>query len=203
MRPTLIARAAVCFAFALPAAGAAQGMLAPQPGRQTYTAADVAFIQGMIHHHAQAVLIAGWATSHGASPQVQNLCDRIIVAQNDEINTFQLWLKQRGQATVDLNATHAMMPSMDPKAMMPGMLSDDQLAKLDAARGTQFDELFLTDMIQHHEGAVKMVNDLFAVGSGEDETVYKFATDIYADQTTEIARMQKMLAVIVIGPPPA
>jgi len=193
----------MCIAIALPAAAAAQGMLAPAPGKATYTAADVSFIQGMIHHHAQAVLIAGWAPSHGASAQVKNLCDRIVVAQTDEINTFQLWLKQRGQATVDLSAGHAMMPSMDPKAMMPGMLTDEQLAKLDAARGEQFDELFLTYMIQHHEGAVKMVNDLFAVGSGEDETVYKFATDIYADQTTEIARMQRMLAAIEIGPPPA
>ena len=203
MRSPLIARAAMCIAIALPAASAAQGMLAPAPGKQTYTAADVAFIQGMIHHHAQAVLIAGWAKSHGASPQVQNLCDRIVVAQTDEINIFQTWLKLRGQATVDLTATHDMMPSMDPKAMMPGMLSDQQLAALDAARGEKFDELFLTDMIQHHEGAVKMVNDLFAVGSGEDVTVYKFATDIYADQTTEIARMQKMLASIMFGPPPA
>ena len=72
-----------------------------------------------------------------------------------------------------------------------------------AARGDQFDQLFLQDMIQHHQGAITMVNDLFAVGSGEDETVYKFATDIYADQTTEIARMQKMLASIMFGTPPA
>jgi uncharacterized protein (DUF305 family) len=188
---------------ALVAAIALQPVVLSAQAPKTYTAADVSFIQGMIHHHAQAILIAGWAKSHGASASVQQLCDRIVVSQTDEITIFQRWLAQRGQATVDLNATHAMMPSMDPKAVMPGMLTDQQLAALDAARGDQFDQLFLQDMIQHHQGAITMVNDLFAVGSGEDETVYKFATDIYADQTTEIARMQKMLASIMFGTPPA
>ena len=188
---------------ALVAAIALQPVVLSAQAPKTYTAADVSFIQGMIHHHAQAILIAGWAKSHGASASVQQLCDRIVVSQTDEITIFQRWLAQRGQATVDLNAMHAMMPSMDPKAVMPGMLTDQQLAALDAARGDQFDQLFLQDMIQHHQGAITMVNDLFAVGSGEDETVYKFATDIYADQTTEIARMQKMLASIMFGTPPA
>ena len=197
MPSSRIAHAALVAAIALPPV-----VLSAQSPK-TYTAADVAFIQGMIHHHAQAILIAGWAKSHGASASVQQLCDRIVVSQTDEITIFQRWLAQRGQTTVDLAATHAMMPSMDPHSVMPGMLTDQQLAALDAARGDQFDQLFLQDMIQHHQGAITMVNGLFAVGSGEDETVYKFATDIYADQTTEIARMQKMLASIMFGTPPA
>jgi len=197
-------RTAYCLAVSLAALTAplqAQGGLAPAPGKPTYTAADVAFMQGMIHHHAQAILIAGWAPSHDASGSVAALCQRIVAGQSDEIATMQTWLRLRGQ-TVPKPDTgmHAMMPSMDPATMMPGMLDDQQLASLDRARGRQFDSLFLVDMIQHHNGAITMVNALFGRGSGEDETVYKFASDVYAAQTTEIARMQRMLGVIIFGP---
>ena len=87
-----------------------------------------------------------------------------------------------------------MMPGMDHGMLMPGMLTADQLGQLDRARGTEFDRLFLTFMIQHHQGAITMVNELFSAGGGEEEVAYKFASDIFADQTTEIDRMQKMLA---------
>jgi len=80
---------------------------------------------------------------------------------------------------------------------MPGMLTAEQLAQLDAARGTEFDRLFLTFMIQHHQGAITMVNELFAKGGGEEEVAYRFASDVFADQTTEIDRMQKMLAALL------
>jgi uncharacterized protein (DUF305 family) len=89
------------------------------------------------------------------------------------------------------------MPEMDPATMMPGMLTGDQLARLDRARGPEFDRLFLTFMIQHHQGAITMVNQLFGQGAGEQETVFRFASGVFADQTTEIARMQKMLAALV------
>ncbi|HVO30797.1 MAG TPA: DUF305 domain-containing protein, partial [bacterium] len=162
--------------------------------------ADVRFMSGMIHHHAQAVLMAGWAPSHGASASIQTLCARIINSQNDEIALMQHWLAARHQPVPAVDTMDAMMPEMDAAAMMPGMLSAAQLAQLDAARGTEFDRLFLTFMIQHHNGAITMVNQLFAAGAGEDPSVFKLASGIYADQTTEIARMQKMLAAIILAP---
>jgi uncharacterized protein (DUF305 family) len=93
----------------------------------------------------------------------------------------------------------AGMPGMDTTMMMPGMLTAPQLAQLDSARGSDFDRLFLTFMIQHHRGAITMVNQLFGEGSGEEVVVFKFASDVYADQTTEIDRMQRMLATLLFG----
>lgn len=165
--------------------------------RPGYTAGDVHFMSGMIHHHAQAVLMAGWAPSHDASPSVRTLCDRIVVSQRDEIRLMQRWLQARQEPVPDSTAAHAMMPEMDPATMMPGMLTGEQLAQLDRARGSEFDRLFLTFMIQHHQGAITMVNQLFGQGAGEQETVFRFASDVFADQTTEIARMQKMLAALL------
>ena len=165
--------------------------------RRDYTAADVHFMSGMIHHHAQAVLIAGWAPTHDASPSLRALCERIVVGQGDEIVMMQRWLRDRHEPVPDPKAAHPMMPEMDPATMMPGMLTADQLARLDRARGREFDRLFLTFMIQHHQGAITMVNQLFGQGAGEQEKVFRFASDVFADQTTEIARMQKMLAALL------
>jgi uncharacterized protein (DUF305 family) len=167
-------------------------------------AADLRFMSGMIPHHAQAVLIAGWAPTHGARADVRVLCERIVVAQRDEIALMQTWLRDRGQAVPAANATHMtmMMDGMEHKMLMPGMLTDPQLAQLDKARGFEFDRLFLAAMIGHHQGAVTMVDTLFAAsGAGQDEVVFRFASDVYADQTTEIERMQKMLATIPAGAP--
>jgi len=165
-----------------------------------YTAADVQFMSGMIYHHAQAVLIAGWAPSHGAGPSVRTLCERIVAAQTDEIALLSRWLADRHEAVPHPGPEHMMMPEMDSTHMMPGMLTAEQLARLDKARGPDFDELFLRFMIQHHEGAITMVNQLFAASGGEEEPVYKFATGAFADQTTEIERMQRMLAADLFGP---
>lgn len=162
-----------------------------------HTAADVHFMSGMIHHHAQAVLIAEWAPTHGASAELQRLAERIVVGQNDEIALMQNWLRDRGEPVPDGSAgpMKMQMNGMEHEMLMPGMLSDEQLAQLDAARGMAFDRLFLTFMIQHHEGAVTMVDELFgSPGAGQDEVVFRFASDVYADQTTEIDRMEKMLA---------
>ena len=198
MTARVIVRAVLALLLAVPGAAAAQA--AADTTHHAWTKADVAFMSGMIHHHAQAILIAGWAPSHGASPAVQTLCARIIVSQQDEIAIMSRWLSDRHQPVPDPNAAHAMMPEMDPAAMMPGMLTAAQLEKLDKARGADFDQLFLMFMIQHHQGAITMVNALFAQGAGEEEPVFKIASGVYADQTTEIARMQKMLAAELFGP---
>ena len=179
---------------------------APRPAvidtaRRDYTAADVQFMSGMIYHHAQAILIAGWAPSHGAGPSVRTLCERIVAAQTDEIALLSRWLSDRREAVPHPDPEHIMMPEMDATHMMPGMLSAGQLAQLDAARGPAFDRLFLSFMIQHHQGAITMVNQLFGASGGEEEPVYKMATGVFADQTTEIERMQRMLAADMFAPP--
>jgi uncharacterized protein (DUF305 family) len=158
--------------------------------------ADIEFMSGMIHHHAQAIVMAGWAPTHGAGQSVRTLCERIVVAQTDEIRTLQMWLRDKGQPVPEPNPKGAVM-QMDGMAhvmLMPGMLTDEQMAELDRARGRDFDRLFLTYMIQHHEGALQMVEKLLAsYGAAIDETVYKMSSDVFADQSTEIDRMQKML----------
>ncbi len=184
--------------------------------RYPYTTADIDFMSGMIHHHAQAILISRWAPTHGASPAVQRLTARIINAQTDEINLMQTWLRDRNQAPplVDSLGT-VTMPAMagmshDAHAAhgghggmsMPGMLTDAQLRELDAARGEEFDRLFLTYMMAHHRGAVTMVKTLFqSPGAGQDETVFKFAADVEVDQSTEIKRMLTMLLEMGHAPP--
>jgi len=167
--------------------------------RQASTEADARFMTGMIGHHAQAIVMAGWAPSHGASSSIRILCARIINAQQDEIATMQRWLADRG-LPVPAPTPGPMkmtMNGMEHEMLMPGMLTEDQMHQLDQARGPEFDRLFLTFMIQHHKGAVSMVKDLFAsYGAAQDETVFKFANDVSVDQSTEIARMEKMLAAL-------
>jgi uncharacterized protein (DUF305 family) len=170
--------------------------------RRPYTAADVHFMSGMIGHHAQALVMAGWAPSHGASQSVGTLCKRIINAQTDEIALMQQWLRDRQQPVPEPSAKgmKMMMDGVEHTMLMPGMLMDAQMAQLDSARGKDFDKLFLTFMIQHHRGAVQMVHELFdSYGAAQDDLVFKFASDVQVDQTTEIARMQRMLVAIDIG----
>ncbi len=193
--------------------------------RYPYTRADIDFMSGMIHHHAQAISISRWAPSHAASAAVQRLTARIINAQADEITIMRTWLGDRNQATPTVDSTgkvtvgamaHSMpghdmsamanttgaMPGMGAMLAMPGMLTDAQLKELDAARGTEFDRLFLSYMIQHHRGAVSMVRTLFsASGAGQDETVFKFASDVEVDQSTEIRRMFSMMLEMGFVPP--
>ncbi|HXB27919.1 MAG TPA: DUF305 domain-containing protein [Gemmatimonadaceae bacterium] len=169
--------------------------------RLPWTTADVQFMQGMIHHHAQAIEMCKWAPTHGASPQVQTLCGRVINAQGDEIALMSQWLRDRRQDVPAPTATtmKMMMNGKEMDMLMPGMLSPEQMQQLDAARGQAWDKLFLQDMIQHHKGAVSMVHDLFETqGAGQDETVFKFASDVNVDQTTEITRMEKMLFALTI-----
>jgi uncharacterized protein (DUF305 family) len=182
------------------AAGTPGGLAAQrgaERGPPPYSPADVEFITGMIPHHAQAVLIAGWAASHDAGPAVRVLCERIVVAQRDEIAFMRRWLSDRNLPVPAADATHHHGP------MPPGMLTAEQLAQLDRARGREFDRLFLTFMIQHHEGAITMVEALFGShGAAQDDDIYLFAADVHADQTTEIDRMRTMLAAYSSGGTP-
>jgi uncharacterized protein (DUF305 family) len=166
--------------------------------RGRYTEADISFMEGMIAHHAQAVLIAGWAPTHDASPSLRALCERIVVGQKDEIAFMQNWLRDRNQEVPSGDPAHGhTMPGMDHPMLMPGMLTDDQLHELDQASGVEFDRLFLKDMIQHHQGALTMVKQLFGTpGAAQDDLVFKFVSDMNADQTIEIERMTKMLAAL-------
>jgi uncharacterized protein (DUF305 family) len=160
--------------------------------------ADVAFMVGMIDHHAQALVMSQMAPRNDAGPAVRRLTSRILNAQRDEIALMQRWLRDRGQTVPEVDASGMVhMPGGDHAThmgMMPGMLSPAQLDELRAARGADFDRLFLRYMIQHHQGAVTMVHELFATdGAAQDELVFKIASDIQVDQTTEIERMQLML----------
>jgi uncharacterized protein (DUF305 family) len=153
----------------------------------------------MIGHHAQALVMAGWAPSHGANPSVQILAERIINDQQDEIATMQQWLRDRGKPVPEAKATgmKMMMNGVEHEMLMPGMLTEEQMKQLDQARGPEFDRQFLTFMIQHHRGAVAMVQSLFGTNAAaQDETVFKFANDASVDQSTEIARMERMLAAL-------
>ena len=182
--------------------------------RMRFTEADVAFVTGMISHHAQALVMSELAPTHGASPSVETLAARIINAQQDEIALMQRWLEDRGQPvpqvkidglilTIEMSAPagdegrdahQAHDAAGAHEHHMPGMLTQEQLEELAAAFGPQFDRVFLTYMIQHHAGAVTMVHDLFAVdGAGQDGAVFKLASDIQVDQITEIERMTQML----------
>jgi uncharacterized protein (DUF305 family) len=164
--------------------------------RLPITDADVHFMTGMIPHHAQAIVMSRMAPSHGARADVRILAERIIVSQRDEINMMRTWLRDNGKPVPDTNATHMRMNmgGVVHDMLMPGMLNEKELAQLDSARGPAFDRLFLTFMIRHHEGAIQMVDELFNTsGAGQDEIVFRFASDVFADQTSEIERMQRML----------
>jgi uncharacterized protein (DUF305 family) len=180
--------------------------------RLPYTEMDVRFMTNMIGHHAQAIEMSRMAPSRNAGPGVRRLAERIINAQLDEIVVMQQWLADRQRPFPQVHAhdgaEHAMhhgtpgheahaAGGQDQHHMMPGMLTEAQMLELSAARGKTFDRLFLTYMIQHHRGAVAMVKELFGtVGAGQDELVFKFASDVNVDQSTEIARMEQMLATM-------
>lgn len=173
----------------------APALLAQAP-RPEPAAPDVHFVTGMIPHHAQAVTMAGWAPTHGASAALRRFAERIVVAQRDEIAMMRTWLGTQGVPVPAADATHMMMErdGMSHAMLMPGMLSDEEMAQLDAARDTAFDRLFLRFMIRHHQGAITMVEELFAShGAAQDEFVFRLASDVFADQTTEIEFLQILL----------
>ena len=200
-RPAALLALAVLASCSSSAQSTAQGSAAPSPAatnaRPAANPADVQFVTGMISHHAQALVMAGWAPTHGASPAVATLAERIVAGQKDEIVTMQTWLRDHGLPVPEAKPVPMTMTmnGMTHEMMMPGMLTDEQMTQLDAARGREFDRLFLTFMIQHHKGAVTMVQDLFNTnGAAQEQSIYKMGSDVSADQTTEIERMNRMLA---------
>ena len=153
-----------------------------------FTVADVRFMQNMIGHHAQAIKMAELAPTRGVSDALQQLARKIDISQRDEIEMMQQWLGERKQPIPGDDHAHHMMP---------GMLTAEQFAELSAARGREFERLFLSFMIRHHEGALQMVEELFkAPGAGQEPDIFRFATDVDADQRDEIFVMEKMLANI-------
>lgn len=171
---------------------------------RNFTAADVAFMTGMISHHGQALVMAAMIPERTTSSAMRTLGGRITNAQRDEIALMQQWLRERNLPVPqpDSAGGMAMMPGMDHgmmmnHAMMPGMLTPQQLQELRAASGAAFDRLFLVDMIQHHSGAITMVDTLFNTdGAAQDETVFKLASGVRVDQVTEIERMRLMLQAL-------
>ena len=183
------------------APGQASAVVSPaaNQGVPQATAADIKFMQGMIHHHAQALDMTELIDARSNDPDMKKLGLRIHVSQTDEIKMMQRWLRVRGQEAPDPRAHHDMagmegMEGMDHMVMMPGMLTPDEMKRLAAAKGPEFDRLFLEGMIKHHEGALTMVKDLFATpGAGQQSEIFAFASDVEADQKMEIDRMTAML----------
>jgi uncharacterized protein (DUF305 family) len=157
------------------------------PKGALYTKADVEFMQGMIAHHAQAIVMSRMAEAHGASPQVLKLSRKIDQSQVPEIKIMQEWLRRYKQEAPDTSSWRHMQ--------MAGMLTEAQLEELDAAKGVNFDRAFLNLMIQHHAGALKMVDDLFATPrAGQEVDISVFANDVVTAQTGEIGIMRQLLA---------
>jgi len=157
-----------------------------------YIDADIKFMQGMIGHHAQAIEMVTFIPTHTHRREMVLLGQRIDISQNDEIKMMQDWLRARGQQVPAVNAMHA-----HGATLMPGMLTEEEMARLARANGDEFDRLFLEGMIKHHEGAITMVKELFATpGAGQDVSVFSFANDVDIDQRMEIQRMGALLDVI-------
>jgi uncharacterized protein (DUF305 family) len=157
--------------------------------RVTFTPADVQFMQGMIGHHAQALEMAALLHTRTEREGMRLLAKRIEVSQADEIKMMQEWLQARGQEVPGPHAHHA-----HGAKLMPGMLTPEEMSQLAAAKGDEFDRLFLEFMIKHHAGALTMVKDLMATpGAGQEAEVFAFASDVDADQRMEIERMGAML----------
>jgi uncharacterized protein (DUF305 family) len=153
-----------------------------------HTAGDVKFMQGMIGHHAQAVEMVALINDRTQNEDLKRLGLRIQVSQDDEMNMMRKWLEARGEKIPGPHAHH------EPGGFMPGMLTAEEMAALAAARGKEFDRLFLQGMIKHHAGAITMVEELFKTpGAGQDGEIYAFASDVDADQRMEIDRMGLML----------
>ena len=159
-----------------------------------YSPADVQFMQHMIMHHAQAVEMTALIESHTQNARLRSLGERISRSQSDEINFMKRWLMTRGEP---VSPAMPEMPGMDMSShqmLMPGMLTPKQMDALRKAKGEEFDELFLKGMIQHHNGALSMVKDLFdSAGAGQDAELFNFATDVDSGQRAEIKVMQTML----------
>jgi uncharacterized protein (DUF305 family) len=153
-----------------------------------FTSADVEFMQGMISHHAQAIEMTDLLKTRSERDVMHKLAERIDISQADEITMMQQWLMARGQIAPEQHAHH------HEGMMMPGMLTPEQMERLAAAHGAEFDRLFLEGMIAHHQGALSMVEELMThPGAAQESEIFGFVSDVEADQSAEIARMSGML----------
>ena len=195
-------RISLCACALLAQAGCASAGAEPSEGsppvsvertHAPYAEADVAFMQGMIVHHGQALEMTGLARGRSENATLLSLAERIEQTQMAEIERMSRWLEARGETVPDHDAyrQHA-----GHDAHMPGMLTAEQMARLAGLAGASFDRLFLESMIRHHEGALTMVAELQAAGGGIEAEIYRFAADVDADQRAEIARMQSLLTRI-------
>ncbi len=166
--------------------------------------ADIYFMQGMIHHHSQAVEMTELLRTRSHNRKLQALGQKITISQTDEMKSMKQWLTDRGlPTTMQHQMDHSKMSAQDMKNMsmgmplMPGMLTPEQMKALEKSSGPKFDRLFLTGMIQHHTGALIMVEDLFGTaGAGQDPLLFDFATDVDNTQSAEIRIMQNLLKEI-------
>ena len=156
----------------------------------TFVDADVLFMQGMIHHHAQALRMTALVEKRAAGGEIPLLAERMDISQKSEIEQMRRWLEDRGQEAPALHSGHGVAAG----TLMPGMLTEQQLRRLGRARGREFNRLFLTFMIRHHQGALTMVRQLYAANGGAEPESDAFARHVEADQRIEIARMQQLLA---------
>lgn len=196
---SLIALAAISLLATVPSLASAQGGMAgmdhskhrmgPEiviPTGALYTKADVEFMQGMIAHHAQAIVMAKIAEKNSTNTQLLKLSRKIDQSQVPEIDIMQQWLRRYNQFAPDTSSWHDMV--------MDGMLTKDELKAMEAAKGADFDRLFLNGMIKHHAGAIKMVDELFkSPGAGQEVDANVFANDVVVAQTAEIGIMKRLL----------
>lgn len=193
MRPASSWLAGACAALALTGSGAGASSLAAQPADTaalTASVAGVRFMQGMLVHHAQALEMTALLPGRTTDARLVRLGERISVSQRDEIALMALWLGDRGQAVPDVASPHAH----HAHGSMPGMATPAELADLAQQRGRAFDRRFLALMIRHHEGALVMVRDVLATSGGTgDGELFRFASDVDADQRAEIRRMRALL----------
>lgn len=172
------------------AATSAAGLQGPR-----YTDADVRFVQGMLAHHGQALVMTALVEERTDTRSLRLLSERIEVSQHDEIQQMEQWLRARGVEVPSWEGGHGSHSAHHDG--MPGLLSEAQLARLAEARGAEFDRLFLEFMIQHHQGALTMVDALLATpSSGQEVDIFRIASEIAADQAAEIQRMRRLLAAL-------
>ena len=181
----------------------AQSATSGASGQSSYSPADARFMRGMIMHHGQALEMTALIPDRTTNSAIKLIGQRIEVSQKDEIKLMRHWLEVRHEPVSDSGAMSTMAGHADMKhdmpgmssTRMPGMLTPEQMAQLTAAKGAEFDRLFLTFMIQHHQGALTMVKDLFATpGAGQEPEAFQFASDVNTDQQAEIARMRMVLS---------
>jgi uncharacterized protein (DUF305 family) len=208
-RLSSIAVAGAAALVSLAAAGRAGG----QSARPSHTADDVKFMQNMISHHAQALERTALVPTRTTRQEIRLLAERIEISQKDEISLMQRWLTDRHELVPDTHGSRgpdhhpsahdmAMSGAQMPGTLMPGMLTAEQLSQLASKRGPEFDRLFLEDMIRHHEGALVMVKALLGTnGAAQEPEIFRFTSDIDADQRAEIMRMRALLSGTSGGTP--